>query len=109
MENTVQIPDDELREITQRALEKHFDASDIDQIEIKLEKRDPPSNQDQEVEPAIVSVWVMHLARTFIPDPRSTMNANIEMWNKLKEMSDNRTFLLFHGFPNDPSRPKKAA
>lgn len=109
MENTVHVSDDELRDITRRAIDRHFEKDGNDQIEIKLEKRIPPRTLDGEAEPTVVSVWIMHLKKTFLPDPKSTTAANIDVWETLKERNDDRMVLLYHGFPNDPFRPKKAA
>jgi hypothetical protein len=109
MENTNQVTDEELLVIAKQALEKHFAADDLAGTMLKLEKHGQTVAEDEDGEPPVISVWVMHLNRTFLPNPELTVAANLEMWNQLRKQHDNRTFLLYHGFPSDPARPKKAA
>jgi hypothetical protein len=111
MEQKNLVSDEKLLEIAKMAIQKHFSESELDGIELVLKKNEPNFAEitPELTEPPVVSVWIVHQNGFHPPNRQATTAANKEMWSKLQEHNDNRIFLLYNRYPNDPAPRKTAA
>ena len=111
MEHKHEVSDEKLLEIARRAIHAHFLPADLVGSELVLKKREP-YHQDGAPdlnEPAVVSVWVVHNQAVNSVTSEATTAANQDMWTELQKHDDDRIFLLFNRYPNDPAPRKTAA
>jgi hypothetical protein len=112
MENTSYainlLSDQEITALAWDAVRKHFEPVDYEGAEIEI--RYPLGRHFQENEDiGQVYVWLNHTQAGYLVSADATMTANGEIWHKARTRGDPRFFSLFHGFPNDPARQKRAA
>lgn len=111
MEQKKEVSDEKLLEIAKKAIQQHFSSDELENTELVLKKRELNrwESASQLDEPAVVSVWVIHSQVAEPLDPEATAAANQDMWAELQKQNDNRIFLLYHRYPNDPTMRKTAA
>ena len=111
MEHKHEVSDEKLLEIAKKAIHAHFSPADLEGIELVLKKREPNcwERAPDLNEPAVVSVWIIHSDAVHPVTPEATTAANRDMWSELQKHDDDRIFLLYNRYPNDPALRKTAA
>ena len=113
MEKNVALSDEKLTEIAWKAIRDRLPDEAIDGATLKIIRTvyagspiDPTDSGGDFFE-----VWLMHPNNSYRPDPVATGKADSAMIQALNKENDGAVILmlLYHGFPDRASKPRKAA